>query len=114
MLSTSAMLPDSGRSFPDTLWNIRFGMNYSHLFVNDWLLTMGVNLGSSSDKPFDTWRELNFGINAMLRVPQGERNAWVFSLSYSPLGQIAFPIPGIAFQWQANDWVRVNLGLPFS
>ena len=53
------------------------------------------------------------GVNATLRIPQGEHNAWLFSLAYSPTGELAFPIPGVAFLWQPSDTFRMNVGLPF-
>src|SRR5579859_6880487 len=109
----NALLPESGLPFPNTVWNIRFGTNYSHLFSNNWLATIGASIGSFSDRPFANWTQVNFGLNALLRVPVGERNAWLFSLSYSPLGQLGFPVPGVAFQWVPNDWLRMNIGLPF-
>ena len=109
----NAILPETGQPFPSTIWNIHFGTNYTHLFANDWLGTLGVSIGSSSDKPFENWSQVNFGLHAMLRIPSGECNAWLFSLSYSPLGQLGFPVPGVAFQWVVCDWLRMNIGLPF-
>ena len=113
MFQTDASLPMSGRPFPDTIWGIHFGWNYSYQFANGWFGLLGVTFGSSGDKPFDAWRDVNFGINGMMRVPQGENNAWLFSIAYSPLGQLGFPIPGIAFQWHPNDWLQMNIGIPF-
>jgi hypothetical protein len=109
----NALLPETGTPFPNTIWNIHFGGNYSHLFSNDWLATIGASIGSTSDHPFANWTQVNFGLHALLRVPVGEHNAWLFSLSYSPLGQLGFPVPGVAFQWVPNDWLRMNIGVPF-
>jgi hypothetical protein len=113
IFQTHALLPDTGQPFPDTIWNIRFGMNYSHLFANEWFAMLGVSVGSASDRPFEAWRDVNFGLFGSLRIPQGERNAWLLSLAYSPLSQLPFPVPGVAFQWWPNDWLRMNIGLPF-
>ena len=109
----NAIVPETGLPFPDTVWNIHFGMNYSHLFANNWFATLGASIGSSSDKPFENWSQVNLGIHAMLRIPSGERNAWLISLAYSPLGQLSFPVPGLAFLWWPDDWLRMNIGLPF-
>jgi len=49
---------------------------------------------------------------AFLRVPPGEHNAWLFSLSYSPTGELPIPIPGVAYVWQPSDDFRANIGLP--
>jgi hypothetical protein len=49
-----------------------------------------------------------------LTVPSGERDAWSFSLFYSPTGQIVFPIPGIAYVWRPNPRFQADLGIPFA
>jgi hypothetical protein len=38
----------------------------------------------------------------------------MFSLMYSPVGNVAFPIPGIAYSWEPSEDLRVNLGIPFT
>jgi len=57
---------------------------FSHLFANDWLATVGASVGSASDKPFETWSQVNFGVHASCGAGR-RRNAWLFSLAYSPL-----------------------------
>jgi hypothetical protein len=56
---------------------------------------------------------MTIGLNGFLRIPQGERNAWLFTLSYSPTSQLSFPLPGVAFSWVPSDQLRMNIGLPF-
>jgi hypothetical protein len=48
-----------------------------------------------------------------LRVPSGDHNAWLFSLSYSATSELPIPIPGVAYVWQAADNLVLNIGLPF-
>jgi hypothetical protein len=72
-----------------------------------------VSFGSASDEPFHSWKEMTAGINSFLRVPQGDHNAWLFSLSYSSNSELAFPVPGVAYVWQPSDNFRANIGLPF-
>ncbi len=110
---THAILPDTRQPFPDDLWNIRFGTTYRHLFDNGWIAGGTVSVGSASDKPFHSIDELTAGANAFLRVPQGEHNAWLFSLSYSPVSELPYPIPGVAYVWQPSEDFRANIGLPF-
>lgn len=110
---THAVLPDSGRLFPDELWSVRFGTTYSHRFDNGWTAGAGVSVGSSSDQLFHSTRELEIGANAFLTVPEGEHNAWLFTLMYSPTSELAFPLPGVAYLWQPSDRLRINVGLPF-
>jgi hypothetical protein len=113
IFSTEAVLPNTGKSFPDELWNIRLGANYRHLFDNGWIAGGGVSFGSASDKPFHSIDEMTVGVNGFLRIPQGERNAWLFTLAYSPTSELAFPVPGVAFLWWPTDNFRMNIGLPF-
>ena len=49
-----------------------------------------------------------------LRVPSGERDSWLFSLAYSPLGQLQFPLPGVAYSWNPTEEFSMNIGLPLS
>jgi hypothetical protein len=49
---------------------------------------------------------------AFLKIPVGEHNAWLFSLMYSPTGELNFPIPGVAFYWQPADNFNATIGIP--
>lgn len=111
--NTGAVLPDSGRAFPGDLWNVQAGLTYTHRFDNNWVAGGVLNIGSASDKPFRSIDEMTIGGVGFLRVPSGDRNAWLFSLAYSPTGQIAFPIPGVAYFYQPSDRFYANIGLPF-
>jgi hypothetical protein len=113
LFDTGAVLPGTGRPFPDSLWDVRLGTTFRHLFDNGWVAGGTVSVGSASDKPFHSINEMTAGVNAFLRVPQGEHNAWLFSLSYSPTAQLSFPIPMVAFLYQPSPDFRVNIGLPF-
>jgi hypothetical protein len=111
--STQAILPDSGRRFPEDLWALNFGTTYAHTFDSGWIMGGTVSFGSASDKPFHSIDEMTLGVNAFLRIPSGERNAWLFGLAYSPTGEINFPIPTVAYIYNPSDELRVNIGLPF-
>ena len=97
LIETDAVLPDTGQPIPSDLWNVHLGLRYSRLLDNGWMAGGGVSVGSASDYPFAGIREMYVGMNAMLRIPQGEHNAWMFSLMYSPTGELNFPVPGVAF-----------------
>ena len=113
IIQTHAILPDTRQPFPDELWDVRLGTTYRHLFSNGWIAGGTVSVGSASDRPFHSIDEMTAGVNAFLRVPQGEHNAWLFTLSYSATGELPIPIPGVAFVWQPSPDFRANLGLPF-
>lgn len=109
-----ARFPGPRTDFPDQLWDVRVGGGYIRDLGDRWTTGLFLNVGSSSDLPFHGLRELNVSLIGFLRVPAGDRNAWNFSLFYSPLGQLPFPIPGISYYWAPNDQFQANLGIPFS
>jgi hypothetical protein len=74
----------------------------------------GLNLGSASDRPFASIDEMFVAAMAFLRIPSGERNAWMLSVMYSPTNELRFPIPGVAYQYAPSDDFHLNIGLPFS
>jgi len=112
--TTNAILPDTLQPFPDELWNVHFGATYRRLFDNGWIAGGSVSVGSASDKPFHSINEMTAGVNAFLRIPRGEHDAWIFTLSYSPTGELGFPVPGVAYLWQPSPDFRAFIGLPFS
>jgi hypothetical protein len=111
--STDAVLPRSDRRFPEDLWAVSLGTTYAHTFDNGWIAGGGVSVGSPSDQPFHSIREIAIGLNAFLRIPSGERNAWLFGVAYSPTNEVTFPIPTVAYIYNPSDDLRVNIGLPF-
>ncbi|HMF14008.1 MAG TPA: hypothetical protein VKE94_16940, partial [Gemmataceae bacterium] len=112
--NTDAILPNTLQPFPGDLWNIHFGTSYRHLFDNGWIAGGSVSVGSASDKPFHGIEEMTAGVNAFLRIPRGEHDAWILTLSYSPTNELAFPVPGVAYLWQPSPDFRAFIGLPFS
>jgi hypothetical protein len=111
---TGAVLVDSDQSFPDQLIDVRFGTAYRHQFDNDWIAGAGVSFGSASNEPFHSVNELTAGVNAFLRIPQGEHNAWLFTINYSTTSQINVPIPGIAYLWAPSPYFQAVIGFPFA
>jgi hypothetical protein len=111
---TDAFLPGFGQPFPGELWNVSIGVTAAHQFDNGWTGGLGLSGGSASNHPFENYKELNANVNAFLRIPVRESDAWNFTLAYSPLGQIAFPVPGVSYFWHPSDCFYANIGLPFS
>jgi hypothetical protein len=115
MFFTDAILPESHQPFPDELWNVTLGTTYLHKFDNGWTGGAGINFGSASDKPFHSIHEMNVGFLSFLQVPtRDNRDAWRFSLMYSPAGNLNFPIPGVAYLWNPSETFHASIGLPFS
>ena len=73
-----------------------------------------LSVGTASDRPFADLHEMTMTSLAFLNVPRGERDAWNFSLFYSPTSQLPYPIPGAAYVWRPSDRFSANLGVPFS
>jgi hypothetical protein len=112
---TAAVLPESGRAFPGELWNVSFGATYIHKLENGWTAGGSLQIGSASDKPFNGIREMTLGGIAFLRVPaHRDPDTWTFGLAYFPNGQINFPLPSVAYDWNPTDRLRVSIGLPFA
>jgi hypothetical protein len=113
ILDTHAVLPATNQRFPDQLWDVRLGVNYMYKFENGWSAGGTVTFGSASDRPFASIDELTASVMAFLRIPVGDHNAWLFSVMYSPTGELNFPVPGVAFYWQPADNFNATIGIPF-
>ena len=110
---TAAVLPDTGQPFPENLWDVHLGLRYARQLGDGWIAGGGVSIGSASDHPFAGISEMYVSMNAMLRIPQGEHNAWILSLMYAPTSELNFPIPGVAFSYNPSPQFHANIGLPF-
>ena len=116
-IDTHARFPKAGGAFPSELWDISAGLSYRHKFDNDWTGGLALTVGSSSDEPFNTFEEMYIHAIAMVRVPSGERNSWIFTLIYASDEEVfgqTLPIPGIAFGWNPSDKFQAVIGFPFS
>jgi hypothetical protein len=114
---TRAHMPGLSDRFPTELWDIRLTPTYRHRFENGWIGGVSVTVGSASDEPFNSIHEIVARGFAFLRVPQGERNAWIYSLSYSNFQEtLGFnvPIPGIAYLYSPSEKFTALIGFPFS
>lgn len=114
---TRAHMPGLSDRFPDELWDIRLTPTYRHRFDNGWIAGASITFGSASDEPFNSVHELTARGFAFLRVPHQERNAWIFSLSYSNYQEtlgINTPIPGVAYLYSPSDRLTLVIGFPFS
>ncbi|MEZ6141410.1 MAG: DUF6268 family outer membrane beta-barrel protein [Zavarzinella sp.] len=113
--STSAILPDSRKPFPDELWAIDTGIMYIHKFDNGWSGAVRASLGSASDKPYDSMDEINLNFFGFLQTQvSNDTDYWIFSIFYSPMGNLTFPIPGIAYLWKPSEQFNMSIGIPFS
>jgi len=115
LFSTDAILPDTQQLFPQQLWNINTGLMHIHKFENGWTSGLRGTFGSASDKPFSNINVMNVSFFGFLQTnARNERDSWIFSLFYSPVGNVEFPLPGIAYLWKPSDNLSASIGLPFS
>jgi len=115
-VDTDAILPDTREPFPSELWDVSAGIGYRHKFDNEWIGAAGLTVGSVSDRPFASFEEMFVRAIGMLRVPHGERNAWMFSLIYTTDEEFlgGLPVPGIAYQYVYSDRLKAVIGVPFT
>jgi hypothetical protein len=113
MFFTDAVLPTSGRPFPDMLWDIEAGMAYSHLWDNGWTTGVVVSAGSASDEPFAQSNVLVASLALYAAIPAGEQEAWILGVSYSPTSDFPYPLPIVSYYWRPSDDVELNIGFPF-
>ncbi len=115
-INTGAILPDTRESFPENLWDIRFGTQYRRQFTNGWIGGGMLTVGSASDKPFRGEAEVTLQANLFARIPNGQRNAWLLFLNYTRYREFLdeVPIPGIAYWYEPSSQFRLLIGIPFA
>jgi hypothetical protein len=115
LFQTDAILPDTGRRFPQQLWNVNLSTNYLHRFDNGWTGMLLAGFGSASDKPFDSIDEVTATLGGFVTIPAaGGRDRWQLGAIYLYGGPVNFPLPVVSYTWNPTDRLRVNIGLPMS
>jgi len=116
-VDTEARLTRPNVELPEHLWDLQFGGMWRRKLDNGWIVGAGVEVGSPSDKPFDSCEETSVNAMGSLRMPAGERDAWLFFVQYSNNRSFLphVPIPGVAYQWVPDPKrFRAVVGVPFS
>jgi hypothetical protein len=113
-LNGAVAIPDGGGEVPRSLWSQEAGVRYAGRLDSGRSWGAGGTIGSASDRLFNSIHETTVQGIADFRVPSGERNAWLFSLSYSNTRYFLpnLPLPGVAYQFQSGS-VRGVVGFPF-
>jgi len=115
LFDTGARLPDSGRPFPEQLWDLNVGLNYMRRFENGWSGMLMMGIGSASDVPFHSIREITGTLGAMVKIPAAnDRDSWQVGAMYLVGGPVNFPLPILSYSWNPTDRLKVNIGLPLS
>jgi hypothetical protein len=114
--STAARLTDADVSLPDDFSNPYIGVFYRKNLDDGKMFGLHTTLGSPSDKPFDSSREIALDASVFLRVPAQGHNAWFYFLNYSNTRDFLnnIPIPGIAYSRYHNRQLQTLIGVPLS
>jgi hypothetical protein len=113
--SGDAVLPDTKRAFPSDLQSLKLGLNHMHQYGDGTSRMLMLDIESSSDKPFQSAREINLTLGGFyLKPAKNGRDSWMFGAIYSPFGWPNFPIPLVAYQWNPSETLSASIGLPMS
>jgi hypothetical protein len=115
-IDTDARLPDTNERFPEDLWGINVGATFRHLLEDDKIIGGYFAFGSRSDKPFDSAHETTLGTTLFVRIPDGDKNAWLWSVNYSNNREFLnnIPLPGVAYQYAPSKRISAIVGVPFA
>lgn len=115
-LAGGARLRDSGTPLPDHLWDLGLGAGYRRFLSPGRWAGLTATVGSPSDRPFHSAREVAVSATALYRLPRGERAAWLLFLRYDNTREFwsHVPLPGLAYWAQPTPRSMVLLGAPFS
>lgn len=115
-IDSGAVLPDSGRSLPDDIWDLRAGPGFYYGLENDWSFGGVFSIGSPSDDPFNSFDEVEIEGTGFLRIPHRDRNAWMFFANFSNNREFLdyVPIPGFAYEYHRGEELDALIGIPFA
>jgi len=102
---TNAILPTSKQPFPDQFFNIAVGLNYFHQFEGGTVGGIVFDIGSASDKPFESGRDLLASGTGFLLIPNNDEGSWFVGVNASTNSQVlnGIPIPGGGYFFHPND-----------
>ena len=115
-IQTNAILPTTKQAFPTQLFNIALGVNYFHPYENGNVGGIVFDMGSASDKPFQSGRDMLLSGTGFLLMPQDEQSAWFVGVNASTNSQVLFglPIPGGGYFYHPSEDFQTIIGFPFS
>lgn len=113
-VSTNAVLPTDRTRFPRNFWDAQAGGGFVHQFGDGWSTGGAINIGTASDRPFNSLREATLSALAFVRKPDGEKNGYLFYVVSTSNGQLGrnIPVPGVAYEYHSQRLTAV-VGFPF-
>jgi hypothetical protein len=109
-----AILPTDRVRFPHEFWNVQGGVGYLGQLSGGWSWGAVLNLGTASNRPFNSLAEATLSALAFVRKPSGERDGWLFYIVSTSNGQLGrnIPVPGLAYEYH-SDRLTAVIGFPF-
>lgn len=103
------------RPMPNHLMDLGIGFSHSEALDNGSTFAQNLMVGSQSDRPFNSLREVSFSGNLIYKKPSGADNAWLFFMNIANNRGILpyIPIPGFAYFFKARENLRFMVGVPF-
>ncbi|MEI8018130.1 MAG: hypothetical protein WCH39_07995 [Schlesneria sp.] len=116
LIQTKAILPTTMQTFPTQLFNVALGVNYFHSYENGNVGGIVFDMGTASDKPFQSGRDMLASGTAFLLMPQDEKSAWFIGANASTNSQVLYgiPIPGGGYFYHPSEDFQAIVGFPFS
>lgn len=115
-MKTMASLPSTGSSFPEPLIDVGLGAIYRWRLDGGKMAALNFSFASPSDDPFDDHNDVAVRGSGLLRIPAGERNAWLWFIHYQSDRDHAarFPLPGFGYLYRPSDKFMSLVGYPYS
>lgn len=110
-LDTDARLGGSGGALPSDLYDLNLTLGYRRWLENGWKTGGMLQLGSASDRLFNSWDETYLKGTAFLQVPHLEYTAWMFFLNADSDRDIPV-VPGFAYMFPVSRQALAVVGLP--
>ena len=113
-IDSGAIFPNTGESFPEYLADVEVGLAYKERISGSRIWGVNVKVGSPSDRPFASIHEVAVNGSVFLRLPVGERDAWLLFLNYSNTREDLqhIPLPGIAYVHRPSEDFWAGIGVP--
>lgn len=113
---TNAILPTTMQAFPTQLISAALGVNYFRQLDNGRVAGVVLDVGSASDKPFNSGREILASGTAFLLTPRDENSSWFVGVNASTNSQVLYgiPIPGGGYFYHPSENLQAIVGFPFS
>ena len=116
-LGNSMTIPGDGVVIPQNLWDLEVGGSYRHKISDREESSLSASVGSASEVPFHSIREVIFQTTFIYKIPAANENSWLFFLNESNNRSFLnyIPLPGIAYMVHSpSTGIDAVIGIPFA